>query len=936
MRTLHRTVLCLAVISAALQTFAGDLPDLEIVLGKENGEHGLYVPSGGDGENVPGVTADGVTFRRIAPGSSYLYVRIDDPAYEAAAPVDLYVTAEMVDDDFHRITLQYDKAADQPSIATKYTKAEGAGLLTGRGGIRKIHFFLPQARIGHGENHGTDFRFCSGDLGVHRIVVSARRPKGFVEPRGGLDAASLAALKVEREPGMELTFGNDATDVDAAIFRALSVTSVESYVTWSSVEPDKEGQWDWSKWDRQVEILRRHGLKWVPFLIAGPAYATPLWFHNSPHSHYFVCLEHGKPSKVQSFFNPDWPPYVERFLRAFARRYADSGVIESILLGITGIYGESIYPAGPEGGWTASYTGPYHNHAGWWAGDEYAAADFRRAMRRKYWFLSRLNRAWGTRYSKWEDVRTFLPDKSPNDRARADMAQWYQEAMTRWAVFWVRTARRYFPHTEIYLCTGGNGAPVLGADFTAQTEAIAPWNAGIRITNEASDFAANFTITREVATATRLYGVFAGFEPAGRVDPRGVVARIFNATTSGARQLHYYQPNVLQSGEALRNFRKNIHFLVPRTPFIETAFYVSRESWEVDPGVIPRMYACARRLRDLTDYDMVTRTSVRDGALRGRRCLILVHSPVLEPEVAKHIRRWVERGGILVAATRAGEFPGQRLYDLVSWRKRLFAPPTKSATDIVRCELDGPAPDVWRLELGSPDDAAWIFGDWHGRERAQEWPDLPEARKRWSGAHPGILLPVKPGADYTLRLDAHLSQHSVKPTGNTVRVNGVTVGRLDKPDNAVYTFRVPASALGDGSLARLEFDMNTWVPKEHGGGSDSRRLGVALHTVTWIRDGAADAAPQPARIRCTVETDEFRRFVRRVKKGWTVLLPDLADNPESLAQVLAPVMRDTGAFLPGCKPLAPEDGRLDAVYVVRTNKGTLRYLAATAVIRAEP
>ena len=42
---------------------------------------------------------------------------------------------------------------------------------------------------------------------------------------------------------------------------------------------------------------------------------------------------------------------IERFLRAFAERYRDTGVIEAVLLGITGIYGESIYPAGPEGHW---------------------------------------------------------------------------------------------------------------------------------------------------------------------------------------------------------------------------------------------------------------------------------------------------------------------------------------------------------------------------------------------------------------------------------------------------------------------------------------------------------------------------------------------------------------------------------------------------------
>ena len=46
---------------------------------------------------------------------------------------------------------------------------------------------------------------------------------------------------------------------DAALFRALSVTSVESYVHWAGVEPEP-GRWDWSQWDRQVATLQLDGV----------------------------------------------------------------------------------------------------------------------------------------------------------------------------------------------------------------------------------------------------------------------------------------------------------------------------------------------------------------------------------------------------------------------------------------------------------------------------------------------------------------------------------------------------------------------------------------------------------------------------------------------------------------------------------------------------
>jgi hypothetical protein len=91
-----------------------------------------------------------------------------------------------------------------------------------------------------------------------------------------LDAAPLRDLRVDGSPGMELTFGKDATPAEAAAYAALGVTSVESYVHWAGVEPD-ENHWDWSEWHKWVAILKQTKLKWVPFLICGTACGTPPW-----------------------------------------------------------------------------------------------------------------------------------------------------------------------------------------------------------------------------------------------------------------------------------------------------------------------------------------------------------------------------------------------------------------------------------------------------------------------------------------------------------------------------------------------------------------------------------------------------------------------------------------------------------------------------------
>lgn len=670
----HVRVLIWILAVVWTRAWADEWPDLVVNFAQPVMTSGLAVPSAGDGVNVSEVI-QGLSVRRvIGDRSAFLYVAIKHPAYRTG-PVDLYVTADVFDDSSGMLTLQYDRQSAAPTLETRYTKADQVLVLANTGKWRKGYFYLPAASLMHGENNHTDFRLCLSGLAVRGITVSPRKPAGF-NPDEPLDADTLRQFQVARPLGMEVTFGSDASPVQAALFKALSVTSVESYVDWAGVEPS-EGRWDWSKWDKQTAVLKRAGLKWVPFLIAGPAYATPLWFQNGPHSHDYRCLEHGQESKVQSLFNPEWRLYVDRFIKAFAKQYRDTGVIESLLLGVSGIFGESIYPAGKQGsvtqsGWTARLTGDYHNHFGWWAGDPDAVAAFRAAMKKKYGTITALNEAWKTSHVGFEDVAPFVPEQAPSDRARVDFVEWYQQAMTDWVVFWVKTTRKYFPQTEIYLCTGGDGTPRLGADITEQAAAIAPEGAGVRITNEGSDYARNFVITREVASATRFYKTFCGFEPASKVDERGVVARIYNATASGARQLHYYTDNVMGNDAALKNFMANAAWAVPRQPRVDAAFYLSRETWALTPDALGRAHKLAVQLRDVTDMDFVTRRSVADGHLRGHRLLVLTESPVLEPPSAAAIETWVKDGGALIVIAATNEPPGSRLYDQSAWRGRLL------------------------------------------------------------------------------------------------------------------------------------------------------------------------------------------------------------------------------------------------------------------------
>jgi len=472
--------------------------------------------------------------------------------------------------------------------------------------------------------------------------------------------------------GVELCMGCDAelSDEQAARVSALGFTSVEQYVTWATVEGEAEGVFDFSHWDRQVETLKRHGLKWVPFLIAGPAYSLPSWFRHSDGHFGAVCLEHRLPSKIQSIFDRSFDRHIARFLAAFADRYRDAGVIEALLLGITGDFGEAIYPVTGTA-WTQVAPGPYHTHPGYWCGDPLAEAQFREAMLARYdGDLAALNAAWGTTYPDPaaimlpevaipEGIEAFRADEptppgtfdtaTPTARRRwLDFIDWYRQSMNDLAATWMRLTREQFPDHPIYLCTGGDAPPQQGAHFGQQSEVAARYGGGVRITNENSNYPRNFAFTRWVTSAGRFHGAYTGIEPAGGVNDLGVTCRIFNAAVCGARNLHFYAPNIMHHRETIEAWQANFDDVATLDATVDTAFYYPDTSvmlGAVTTGAVADQVAI---LRDLTDLDYVDDQMVGAGALDRYKVLVLARCPVIEAETARRIDAWVQGGGLLV------------------------------------------------------------------------------------------------------------------------------------------------------------------------------------------------------------------------------------------------------------------------------------------------
>lgn len=444
---------------------------------------------------------------------------------------------------------------------------------------------------------------------------------------------------------------DDKVDVEArlAVLKQLGVTSIQSYIYWNKVEKTP-GVLDWSEYDAEVRLYQKFGLKWVPFVIAGPWYATPEFVRKDPAITMYRCLEHDREGGMPSLWSPKLKVYLRDYLRKFAEHYRSMGVLESVNIGITGDYGEAIYSA------IGNWPGAYHSHYGYWCNDALAVADFRAHVRNLYPAgVAALNQAWQTHYASFDDVHPFLPTHAPSERAWQEMLAWYRGAMTDWAEFWLGTTRELFPGTDIYLCTGGDMAPEHGSDFSAQAKVAAKYGAGIRITNEASSYPANVRLTRMVASAGRFYGAYFGNEPAAIVTPDGILGRQFNALTSGARQLFTYLTTDMVAKQPDGSYApgpSGLHYLHHKAlmrvqqPQVDVAVYQSNplmtDQWydRNDLGDI------ASAIRRFVDYDFLDDHLIRDGALRDKRVLLVYNNKVMAADVLARIREWVEGGGV--------------------------------------------------------------------------------------------------------------------------------------------------------------------------------------------------------------------------------------------------------------------------------------------------
>ena len=409
-------------------------------------------------------------------------------------------------------------------------------------GVRRAVFQFDTAPPSRIRVEGLDY--------LRAVTLTDQKPA--LEPAPLVEPALKFTLHSERVSSVAGDAANPDLIADALVgirnqlplVRALGFNGVETYVRWGYVERTR-GVYNWSYYDAILDEIEKHGLQWFPMLLAGSGYALPAWLHDSSDNIGFQCLEHGIKHDTQTIFHPFQTEYASRFIAEFGAHYRQRKSSSASGFGY-GDYGEAQYPAkGPGYGFRDN-----HTHIGYWAADPFAQADFRQRLKKQYSDIAKLNTAWNSTFTAFDQVRTFLPETALTRRQRIDFADWYMGAMSEWCEQWAIWSRQALPGTVIHQSSGGWGPVQIGTDYSYQARSMAKVRGGIRLTNEGDDFPDNFTVTRMASSAARFYGIPVGYEPGGFGSKRGVVARLFNAVTTGAVHLFYYLPNLTSNDQA--------------------------------------------------------------------------------------------------------------------------------------------------------------------------------------------------------------------------------------------------------------------------------------------------------------------------------------------------------------------------------------------------
>lgn len=456
---------------------------------------------------------------------------------------------------------------------------------------------------------------------------------GFIS-NSPIGAHPVAGYAMEAPPSVEAL----------AAMKSKGLVAFEDYVAWGAIEREP-GKWDWRQHDAICDAIKKAGLHYVVY---NWNHFPPTWMLTSKDVTLMRCVEHKKDTNYFSIFDPRTIEHYDTFYRALSEHFGDR--IDGVYACILGPYGEGNYPLNASA-WVVNL-GHCHD-VGYWCADPYAVSAFRDAMRAKYNDIAALNRAWGGSEKSFGGIHppgaiadAITPEafRSATGRRRwLDFITWYHQAIIDFAERSIQVTLKYWPKEKVRTKPGGNAGGVNPISWGTYCPGYAKMAGKYGIVLQPADCHGAYFGDKWVATSYQFYGVKLSTEPAGGMDHKTFVRRMFSDASCGASQIFTYEFD----GHA-DDIQKYAHLYTGKPGDTDVAVLCPTTLYRLGGDLWP-MIGMADKLRELTDYDVLDELLVIDGALGSRyRTLILFDPEFVEQAVLDKIDSWVKSGGKLV------------------------------------------------------------------------------------------------------------------------------------------------------------------------------------------------------------------------------------------------------------------------------------------------
>jgi hypothetical protein len=421
----------------------------------------------------------------------------------------------------------------------------------------------------------------------------------------------------------------------------------EDYVAWGAVEREP-GVWNWKQHDDMERTLHKAGLRYVVY---DWVHFPPVWLRtNTTQRTLMRCLEHGQECNYLSVFDPQTIVWYDHFYKNLAEHFGNR--IDDVYACILGPYGEGNYPL-----MVPDWVNMGHCHEGYWCGDTFARAAFQKAMRKKYLRISKLNRAWGSKFKSFDDVtmpaelanEKFKPSlaafKTAEDKRRwLDFIAWYHQGIIDFAEQSVKAALRYFPASKVRIKPGGNARGVNPIAWGTYCPGYAKMAKPYHIVLQPADCGGAVFGDKWMGCAYQFYGVTECTEPAGNLDEKLFVQRMFSDASCGARQFFTYE---FEKHNA--SMQKYVHLMTGKPGDTQVAVYCPTTLYRFGESLDATVQS-GYPLRDLCEFDVLDEVLINDGALNAKRykALIVFQGDVVEQNILDSLGKFLSKGGKLI------------------------------------------------------------------------------------------------------------------------------------------------------------------------------------------------------------------------------------------------------------------------------------------------